>query len=598
MVTAPKSSDKSDNYDSYFFYDKRVVENKFRLPERDKELTYSPLSFFYDSVILSTFCFRNKRFKSISNVIFKLIKEIKNGRKNKKFNHGVIAKHLLTAFIELDSTFIKIGQFLSTRKDILPIEYIMELSKLQDSVSSLSYKEIKTTIEKEFHKPIDDMFSYFCEIPIASASIGQVHKAELKNGTEVVVKIQRPNLEKLFYDDLAILRCIATYLERHTDLGKGREWTQIVDEIGKTLFEEIDFIQEGKNADHFRQNLKSNERIYIPRIFWQYSTRKILMIEYVPGIKITDLETLKSNSIDPRFLCLTLVNAYFKQFFEDGFFHADPHPGNIVVKNDGTIVFYDFGMVGRINESIRSELANVLISVIGNDTDTLLKTLKNLELIKNGTDIKPIKKLIEQIAYSYYDGAELNDLNIKGLEEDIKKVFDEKPMRLPSKFTYTLRATGTLEGICRTLDPNFSLISCAKPYFYNWIKNNSPDSKWSYLKSLFPKQKKVIDKVQVYLEVVKDLPKYVSMKEDPVKKDIPKKTNDVLILKDEVKETKSKLNFAYEIIFLLSVGYAGSFLIERTNTILSGMGLVLLGFTLIISIGILSFSLFKGKMLK
>lgn len=593
MVTAPQNIKSISDESHYFYYDKNIIESRYKLPGS---------SFALDSFTLMFFGLKNKRFKEISRIVFKLVKQLRS----KKLDSFTKSQLLLEAFIELGSTFIKIGQFLSSRRDLFPEEYINALSYLQDSVDELPFHQIKALIEKEFQKPINEIFNHFEETPIAAASIGQVHKARLLNTKfDVAVKIQRPNLSTLFYEDLAVLRCIISYLERHTELGKDREWTKIVDEIGRTLFEEIDFIQEGKNADLFRENLKYNEKIYIPKIFWQFTTRKIITIEYIPGIKITDLNLLENNHINPKSLSTTLVNAYFKQFFEDGFYHADPHPGNIVVKNDGTIVFYDFGMVGRINENVKVELANVLISVIGNDTDTLLKTLKKLELIKSETDLKPIKRIIEQAAFSYYDGAKLDSLDLQSIESDLKKVFDEKPMRLPSKFTYTLRATGTLEGICRTLDPDFSLIACAKPYFYNWIRDNSQTNKWQYIKALFPKQKKTIDKMQVYLGVMKELPKYVSMKEASrdVTPEISTKNkkpldNKNIKLRKEVEETRSKLNLAYEVIFLLSVAYSGSFLIDRGSNILNMFGLVLLSISLLLSLGIVGFSIFKRKMLK
>ncbi len=601
MTTAyQKSQNVSTHAHDFSYYDKNIIEKRYSLQETFS--IESPFSFIYDSSLISIYGLKSKRFKKISEIIFGLIKKISKEKKKGEINHSVIANYVLGSFIDLDSTFIKIGQFLSTRGDLLPEQYINALSNLQDSIPALPFSEIKKVVEKELQKSINEVYKNFEEDPIASASIGQVHRAELLNGTNIVVKIQRPNLTSLFYEDLSILRCIAKYLERYTDLGKGREWTGIIDEIGKTLFEEIDFIQEGKNADHFRNNLKYSEGIYIPKIFWQFTTKKLITLEYVPGIKITDVQALEKKNINPKFLTTILVNAYFKQFFEDGFYHADPHPGNIVVKDDSTIVFYDFGMVGRINENVRTELANVLISMTNNDTDTLLKTLTRLELIKPGTDISPLKRIIDKAAYNYYNGTELDSLNIKGIESDIKKVFDEKPMKLPSKFTYTLRATGTLEGICRTLDPNFSLINTAKPYFYNLVKESSKESRWTYIKSLFPGKKNVIDKVQVYMDVIKELPFYVSVKEN---RDVAHDKNvvrskDVVynVSKEEINKTKTKLTLAYEVIFLLSLAYAGSFLLDRGNTFLNTLGLVLLGLSLFISIIIVGFSIFKRKMIE
>ncbi|MBI3591176.1 MAG: AarF/ABC1/UbiB kinase family protein [Candidatus Melainabacteria bacterium] len=584
---------------AHLYYDPNFVQERFNLPVREKDFKRNFISFLHESILLGYFCLRDKRFKQISKVIYRLINRIRK-------KDALISEYVKDAFIELDSTFIKIGQFLSSRTDLLPKEYIEALSELQDSLPPIPFDEVKLLIEQELRKPLDRIFKSFNPEPIASASIGQVHRAELLSGIQVAVKIQRPNLNLLFYQDLAILRCWATFLERYTELGKGREWVEIIDEIGKTLFEEIDFIQEGKNADRFRKNLKSEERIHIPKIYWQYTTRKLLTIEFVPGIKITDLDALKEKNHDTKELAQVLVNAYFKQFFEDGFYHADPHPGNIVVEDDGTIVFYDFGMVGRINENVRRELGSVLVSVVGGDTDTLINTLKNLDLIKSEADISPLKRVIEEAAYKYYDGAKLESINLDGIQDDLNKLFEEKPMKLPSKFTYTLRMTGTLEGVCRTLDPDFSLISTAKPYLQHWIKGKLPESKWLLLKSIFPKQSKLIEKAKVYFDVIKELPKYASNIENGNSKSVnaePKekdKDNDseIKYLKEDLKEANSKLKLAYRIIFLLFLVFLGSFLVQSEDYIINILGFAMLSCSLIGSIGIVAWSIFNRKVIK
>ena len=562
----------------------------------------APVGHFYDSVLLIYSCLRDKRFREIAKVVFNLLKQIKEHKSNTPY-------YVKNAFIDLGPTFIKIGQFLSSRADLLPKKYIEALSELQDSLPPLPFEDIKKTIECELRKSSDKIFKSIDPEPIASASIGQVHKAELLNGFSVIIKVQRPDLNTLFYKDLSILRYLATYFEQHTKIGKDREWIQIIDEIEKTLFEEIDFIQEGKNADHLRKNLRHEERTYIPKIFWQYTTKKLIVIEFAPGIKITDLESLRQNNLDPKELATTLVNIYFKQFFEDGFYHADPHPGNIVVKNDGTIVFYDFGMVGRINESVRNELASVLLSVVKNDTDTLLSSLKNLKLIRTDTDIEPIKKIIKQAVYDYYDGSKLTNLKLDGLEEDINNILKEKPFVLPGKFTYTLRMTGTLEGVCRTLDPEFSLINVAKPYLQNWLKNNliQSESKWDYLKAVFPKQNKLVEKVKIYSGVIKDLPQYIAnaekrnieiIKPNNSEENLDLKTKEIDYLKKEVTGINSKLKTAYTVIFLLCLTLFGSNLIQNQNYIINIFGFILLSSSLIGSIGIVWWSITNKKMIE
>ncbi len=590
------------------YYNKNLIQEKFKLPKKDKYFQSNFFSTMQEFFLLSSYFLRDQRFRQIASVLFKLLKKNKEDKTN-------TPTYLKEAFFELGSTFIKIGQFLSSRTDLLPKEYIEALSDLQDSVPPIEFKEIKSAIEYELRKPLDEIFQFVNPEPIASASIGQVHKATLINNIQVVVKIQRPNLQALFYQDLAILRCLATFLERNTKIGKEREWIEIIDEIGKTLFEEIDFIEEGRNADRFRKNLRCEGKVCIPRIFWQYTTRKLITIEFVPGIKITDVNSLIARNLNPKEIALNLINIYFKQFFEDGLYHADPHPGNLVVKPDGTIVFYDFGMVGRITENIKLELTNVLISVINNDTETLMQAMERLDLFKKDADIKPIKRIIEQAAYKYYNGAKLNNLNTNGIENDLQTIIDDKPMRLPSKFAYTLRATGTLEGICRTLDPEFSLVNAAKPYFESLIRENYSGSYTTLLKGLFPEHTKLIerfnDKIKIYFEVIKDLPSYISaiekksngqeenisIKEDKDSSLITLEEENKL-LKREVDDLNIKINSSYSVIFLVCFVIIGGFLIERENSLVSFLGFILLSSSLIGSIALVWVSIFNRKVLE
>ena len=612
IETAEKININTVNSISTPYYDTKLVQERFKLPRRRNYFSPNPFSFLQESILLGFYCLRDRRFRQISNILFKLLKKI-----SKK--DPLIPEHIKDTFLELDSTFIKIGQFLSSRSDLLPEEYIKVLSELQDSLPPIPFAEVKLIVENELKKPIEKIFTSFDQEPIASASIGQVHRAELINGLQVVVKVQRLDLSSLFYQDLAIVRCLALYLERNSSFAKGREWVEIVDEIGRTLFEEIDFIQEGKNADHFRKNLKSEEKIYIPKIFWQYTTKRLITIEFVPGIKITDTDLLKQNNHNSKEIAKLLVHAYFKQFFEDGFYHADPHPGNIVIRDDGTMVFYDFGMVGRVNESVRNELANVLISIVGNDTDNLIQTLKNLNLLQPGVNTIPLKRVIEEAAYKYYDGAKLNSIDLSNLQDDIKKLMDDKPMRLPSKFTYALRMTGTLDGVCRTLDPNFSLIDVAKPYLQIWLTGRmSGSAKWDYfteglfnnLSSIFPAQNKLLEKIKIYLAVIKDLPRYVSENKNKPDASVienklnPKTTINTELqqennyLKDELKYTNLKLNLAYSNLFLLCFVSFGIYMLYSNNTIISILGFILLSFSLLTAIGVVCWSIFVKKVIQ
>ena len=256
-------------------------------------------------------------------------------------------------FLELGPTFIKVGQLFSTRADLFPIEYVEELSKLQDKVPAFSYEQAEEIILEDLGKTVQDLFQNFDPIPLAAASLGQVHRAQLHSGADVVVKVQRPGLNKLFEIDLGILRGIARYFQNHPRWGKGRDWVGIYDECCRILWLEIDYLNEGRNADTFRRNFRNCDWVKVPRVSWQYTAPRVLTLEYIPGIKISNYEALEASGLDRKELAQMGAKAYLQQLLNHGFFHADPHPGNIAVSPGGELIFYDFGMMGQITSTLR-----------------------------------------------------------------------------------------------------------------------------------------------------------------------------------------------------------------------------------------------------
>ncbi len=238
------------------------------------------------------------------------------------------------------------GQLFSTRADIFPNEYVDELSKLQDKVPAFSYEQVEAIIEQELGKKISELFYSFEPIPLAAASLGQVHKAVLHSGESVVVKVQRPGLKKLFEIDLEILKGIARYFQNHPKWGRGRDWIGIYEECCRILWEEIDYLNEGRNADTFRRNFRAYDWVKVPRVYWRYTTSRVITLEYVPGIKISQYEALEAAGVDRKAIARYGAQAYLHQLLNNGFFHADPHPGNLAVSPDGALIFYDFGMMG------------------------------------------------------------------------------------------------------------------------------------------------------------------------------------------------------------------------------------------------------------
>lgn len=270
----------------------------------------------------------------------------RDDREKKAARRRILAVWIRESFLDLGPTFIKVGQLFSTRADLFPTEYVEELSKLQDKVPAFSYDQVKAIIEADFGRPIHTLYHHFDAVPLAAASLGQVHKAQLFSGEEVVVKVQRPGLRRLFAIDLEILKDIARYFHNHPDWGRGRDWLGIYEECCRILYEEIDYLHEGRNADTFRRNFRQMNWVHIPRVYWRYVSPRALTLEYVPGIKISNYRALETARLDRSVLARLGAEAYLQQILNHGFFHADPHPGNLAVTPTGSLIFYDFGMMG------------------------------------------------------------------------------------------------------------------------------------------------------------------------------------------------------------------------------------------------------------
>ena len=387
------------------------------------------------------------------------------------------------ALVDLGPTFIKLGQFLSVRRDCLSPEIADELASLQDNVPPFAFDLVATTIENDLGSPYDSVFASFEKQPIASASIGQVHRATLKDGRWVVVKVQRPDLAQLFYQDLGYMRLLARWGVLLRPTGQWDSWIGLSDEFGKTLFQEIDYIQEGKNADKIRHVLRNHESMRVPRVFWKYTGRRVLTLEYLPGTKIDKVTELENKGLNLAKLGNELVNSYLEQVMMHGFFHADPHAGNLSVDDDGKIIIYDFGMMGEISEAQREAITGCIAAVIKRDTEELMKNLTTLGIVKEDAKVGPVTRALEPFL-EYYSGKPLRELDFTKLEYDIDQIAVDKALMMPPNLAYVLRAGSSLEGIARTLRPNFSFVEAAKPALKNWVLSR-PGTAASLLKVIF-----------------------------------------------------------------------------------------------------------------
>jgi predicted unusual protein kinase regulating ubiquinone biosynthesis (AarF/ABC1/UbiB family) len=384
----------------------------------------------------------------------------------------ILAIWIRENFLELGPTFIKVGQLFSTRADLFPAEYVEELSKLQDQVPAFSYDQVEAIIEEDFGKPIAKLFRHFDPTPLAAASLGQVHKAKLHSGEEVVAKVQRPGLKQLFTIDLAILRQITRYFQNHPRWGKNRDWLGVYDECCRILWEETDYLNEGRNADTFRRNFRGEDWVCVPRVYWRYASPRVLTLEYLPGIKISHYEAIEAAGLDRKLLARLGAKAYLQQILNGGFFHADPHPGNIAVNTEGALIFYDFGMMGQIESNIREGLMDTLVGIAQKNSEMVVNSLINLGALVPTGDMTSVRRSIQFMLDNFMDKP-FEEQSVDAISEDLYEIAYGQPFRFPATFTFVMRAFSTLEGVGKGLDPEFNFMEVAQPYAMQLMTNSN-----------------------------------------------------------------------------------------------------------------------------
>jgi len=414
-----------------------------------------------------------------------------------------LACWLRDGLIKLGPTFIKIGQQFSTRVDVLSPEFIKELEQLQDSVPAFDSKDAVAIIERDLGAPVATIYEEFESEPIAAASLGQVHLARLK-GEQVVVKVQRPGLRQLFDIDLKNIRVLAQWLQAADPKSDGaaRDWVAIYDECSRILYQEIDYRLEGENADRFRKNFGETPWIRVPRIFWDQTSSQVLTMEYTPGIKVNQVAQLDARGIDRKLLAKRAVESYLQQLLTYGFFHADPHPGNIAVDaNTGGLIYYDFGMMGTIPSDVRSGLLELFYGVYQKDPDRCIEALITMGVLVPGGDRMAIRRTAEFFLKNFQDrldqqkkeASENPDYgkDFKGqlskdekkakrkqiiatIGEDLLVASADKPFRFPATFTFVVRSFTVLDGIGKSLDPRFDMTEIAAPYARNLLLEARP----------------------------------------------------------------------------------------------------------------------------
>ncbi|WP_338017030.1 AarF/ABC1/UbiB kinase family protein [Myxacorys almedinensis] len=386
-----------------------------------------------------------------------------------------LASWIRETLLDLGPTFIKLGQLFSTRADLFSVEFVEELSKLQDRVPAFSYEQVAAIIERDLGKSIEELYRSFDPIPLAAASLGQVHRSQLHSGEEVVVKVQRPGLRKLFEIDLQILKGIARYFQGHPEWGKGRDWLGIYEECCKILWQEIDYLNEGRNADTFRRNFRGHDWVQVPRVYWRYTSPRVLTLEYLPGIKISHYEALEAAGLDRGRLANLGAEAYLHQLLDNGFFHADPHPGNIAVSPDGNLIFYDFGMMGQIQPVTRERLLDTFFGIAQKDADRVVRSLIDLGALAPANDMGPVRRSVQFMLDNFMDKP-FEEQSISAISDDLYEVAYGQPFRFPATFTFVMRAFSTLEGVGKGLDPEFNFMEVARPFAMQLMTNGNSSS--------------------------------------------------------------------------------------------------------------------------
>lgn len=388
-----------------------------------------------------------------------------------KFKRASQLRQILT---RLGPTFIKVGQSLSTRPDLVRRDFLEELTKLQDQLPPFPTPQALHIIESQLDRSIDELFSYLSPEPVAAASLGQVYRARLHTGEEVAVKVQRPNLLPTLTVDLFLLRWASGWIAPLLPLNLGHDLTLIVDEFGIKLFEEIDYLNEGRNAEKFAANFHRSLDVVVPGIYWRYSTRRVLVLEWISGFKLTNTDQICESNLDQDVLIEIGVTSGLQQLLEFGFFHADPHPGNLFAMSDGRMAYIDFGMMDQLSQDTKETLVDAVVHLINQDYQDLAKDFVKLGFLTPDTDIMPIVPALEKVLGRAL-GESVREFNFKTITDQFSELMYEYPFRVPAKFALIIRSLVTQEGLALSLNPDFKIVDVAYPYVARrLLKGESP----------------------------------------------------------------------------------------------------------------------------
>jgi ubiquinone biosynthesis protein len=397
---------------------------------------------------------------------------------------------------DLGPTFIKLGQIASTRPDLLPPGIISQLVRLQDNVPPFSYSEAVHIIEEELGASIGELFAEFPETPLAAASIGQVYHAVLKNGTHTAVKVQRPNIQRTIETDLDILAELARLAENRLEWARNYRVRDMVEEITRALRAELDYSSEARQAEKFAIQCRKMEKVCVPQVYWEYTTRRVLTMEFLDGVKLSDTARLDQEGHDRSAIARQFAAVIFHQILIEGFFHGDPHPGNVLVLQDGRLALLDFGLVGRLSQEMKKQFASFVIALRNQSSTGIIRAISNMGIIPDEVDMNLLHADVDEMREKYYE-TPLSRVSLGEAVNDLFTLAFRHRIRIPSEMTMLGKTLLTMEGVVVTLDPAFSVFEVAEPYGRRLFKERIDP------RNLF---KKAVEEFPDFLDMLTELP--------------------------------------------------------------------------------------------
>lgn len=419
-----------------------------------------------------------------------------SGHSDEIISKGTVYERIRLALEELGPTFVKLGQTFSNREDLLPPEMIQELQKLQDKVETVDMN-VEEALESEFNISVKDYFREIQKKPLATASIAQVYKAVLLDGSPVILKLRKPDVQSVIEDDLLLIKDIEKLISAYSEIGEKLNLKQAISTFEKSLLEEVSLINEKNNIQQFRVNFKNNKETYVPKVYEEFSNNNILCMEFIDGIKVTDKSVLLANDIDPVKVSEEGLRLFVSQILDYGFFHADPHAGNILVKKDGRIVFIDFGAVGKIQPNDKEILENLIVSFVAKNSHKIVRSLKKMAISYEIPDERRFENDVEEIL-NFVHSSSLQDINVQVIINKMKDILKDNRLYMPDYFYLLFKGISLIEGVGRSINPDLDIVKSLHPY-----------TKKIFTKKISPKNllKTGMDRMMNFTDNVDEIPK-------------------------------------------------------------------------------------------